>query len=88
MDMQSPAVTAITDGAKRVTGTVKFFGDVKGFGFIVPDDGGPEVFMHRTDFGRNVFELKPGQRVSYYLVDSGNAKGNGKKATDIRPVSR
>lgn len=85
--MQAPTATAIPPDAKRVTGVVKFFGDVKGFGFIVPDDGGPEVFMHRTDFGRNVFELKPGQRVSYYLVDSGNAKGNGKKAADVKPYS-
>jgi cold shock CspA family protein len=66
----------------RVTGKVKFFSDEKGFGFIRPDDGGDEVFVHRTDLG-TLSMLLPDQRVTYELVDSGSNKGNGKKAANV-----
>ena len=57
------------------TGTVKWFNDAKGFGFIVPDDGGPkDVFVHHTAIRMDGFRtLAEGQRVSYE-VEQG-AKG-------------
>jgi CspA family cold shock protein len=69
----------------RVTGKVKFFSDEKGFGFIRPDDGGDEVFVHRTDLG-SLTMLITDQRVSYELVDSKSRKGNGKKAANVELV--
>lgn len=68
------------------TGVVKFFANIKGFGFILPDDGSPEVFVHKTDFTRGLFELKPRQRVEFDVVSSGNDKGNGKKAANVRVI--
>jgi CspA family cold shock protein len=70
----------------RVTGKVKFFSDPKGFGFITPDDGGPEVFVHRTDLNRSLNILLTDQRVSYELVPSGNNKGTGKKASNVELI--
>jgi cold shock CspA family protein len=67
----------------RVTGQVKFFSDQKGFGFIMPDDGGPEVFAHRVDFVPPLTMLHTDDRVSYELVDSHNNKGTGKKAARV-----
>jgi CspA family cold shock protein len=70
----------------RVTGKVKFFAEQKGFGFIVPVDGGPEVFVHRTDLGSSLHILRPDQAVSYELVNSNSKKGNGKKAANVELV--
>ena len=44
-------------------GTVKFFNDGKGFGFISPDDGGKDVFVHAN--GLNGSSLNEGDKVSY-----------------------
>lgn len=70
----------------RATGVVKFFHDERGYGFITPDDGGPEVFVHRTDLSRSLIILISDQKVSYDLVDSVSKKGNGKKATNVELV--
>ncbi|MDD0851678.1 cold-shock protein [Halobacteriovorax sp. GB3] len=45
------------------TGTVKFFNDEKGFGFIKPDDGGQDIFVHIT--GVEGTTLKEDEKVSY-----------------------
>jgi len=53
------------------TGTVKFFNDTKGFGFILQDDGGKDLFVHATEIqGDNT--LTEGQKVEYEV-------GEGKK---------
>ncbi len=52
------------------TGTVKWFSDAKGFGFIEPDQGGGDVFAHFTAIQMEGFRtLKQGSRVSYELVN-------------------
>ena len=51
------------------TGTVKWFNDSKGFGFITPDDGGPDLFAHFSAIGMNGFKtLKEGQKVQFELT--------------------
>src|SRR5436189_139506 len=48
------------------TGTVKFFNTQKGFGFIQPDDGGPDVFVHISELERSgLRDLQEGQKVSF-----------------------
>ena len=47
-------------------GTVKFYHDQKGFGFIQPDDGGKDVFVHATALERaGIRGLREGQKVSF-----------------------
>jgi cold shock protein len=49
-----------------VKGTVKWFSEQKGYGFISPDDGNDNVFVHYTDIAGSGFRsLKEGERVSY-----------------------
>ena len=52
------------------TGTVKWFNDAKGFGFIEPDGGGADVFAHFSAIAMEGFKtLKQGTRVSYELTE-------------------
>ena len=56
------------------TGIVKWFNDSKGFGFISPSDGSPDVFVHHTSISSDGFRsLKEGQNVSYEVQT--DAKG-------------
>ena len=58
----------------RQTGTVKWFNDAKGFGFITPEDGGKDCFVHYSAIkGSGFRSLAEGDKVEYDLVDS--AKG-------------
>lgn len=64
-------------------GKVKWFNDLKGFGFIEPDEGGPDVFAHFSAIDMDGFKtLKEGARVSYE-VDQGP---KGLLALKIRTV--
>ena len=57
------------------TGTVKWFNENKGWGFIVPDDGGDDVFVHYSAIGSEGFKtLKEGQQVDYELKLGKNGK--------------
>jgi len=62
------------------TGTVKWFNATKGFGFIQPDDGAADVFVHISAVERaGMRELKDGQKISYELVAD---KRSGKMSAD------
>ncbi|MBH1986931.1 MAG: cold-shock protein [Burkholderiales bacterium] len=65
------------------TGTVKWFNDAKGFGFIEPDQGGGDVFAHFSAIQMDGFRtLKQGSKVRYDLV----AGPKGMLAQNIQPV--
>ncbi|MFM2118981.1 MAG: hypothetical protein RL722_449 [Pseudomonadota bacterium] len=56
-------------------GTVKWFNDVKGFGFIEPEGGGEDVFAHFSAIQMEGFRtLKQGSRVEYELIDGPKGK--------------
>jgi len=62
------------------TGTVKFFNTTKGFGFIAPDNGGADVFVHATAVERaGMGSLVEGQKVSFEIVQD---RRSGKSAAD------
>jgi CspA family cold shock protein len=69
---------ATTRGAAMTVGTVKFFNTQKGFGFIAPDDGSPDVFVHVSAVEKaGMTILNEGQRVSFDLVaDPKRGKAN------------
>jgi CspA family cold shock protein len=66
----------------RINGTVKFFNGAKGFGFIAPEDGSKDVFVHATALeAAGIRSLNEGDKVSFILVD--DKKGRGKQASQI-----
>jgi len=63
------------------TGTVKWFNDSKGFGFITPEDGGNDLFAHFSAIQEQGFKtLKEGQKVSFDVVQG----PKGKQASNIQ----
>ena len=64
-------------------GTVKWFNATKGFGFIAPEDGTPDVFVHHSDIQTQGYrELTEGQKVEFN-VEPGD---KGPKAANVRPL--
>jgi CspA family cold shock protein len=66
----------------RISGTVKFFNTAKGFGFIQPQDGSKDVFVHASALERaGIHSLNEGDQVTFVLED--DRKGRGKQAGQI-----
>ncbi len=67
----------------RQTGTVKFYNTQKGYGFIKPDDGGNDIFVHVTAVERSgIGALVEGMRVSFETEP--DKRGKGPKAVDLQ----
>ena len=67
----------------RVTGTVKFFNTAKGFGFITPENGNKDIFVHATALeAAGIRSLNEGDRVSFVLED--DRRGRGKQAGQLQ----
>jgi CspA family cold shock protein len=65
------------------TGIVKWFNEAKGFGFISPDTGGPDLFVHFQDIKATGFKsLAENQRVSFERAPS----PKGEKVTNVTPA--
>jgi cold shock protein len=73
-------------GAKIMpNGTVKFFNTAKGFGFIEPDEGGNDVFVHASALeAAGIRMLKEGDRVSFTVED--DRRGRGKQAGQLKKI--
>ncbi len=66
---------------KMAIGTVKWFNDAKGFGFITPDDGSEDLFAHFSAITMNGFKsLKEGEKVSFDVLQG----PKGKQASNIQ----
>ncbi|GAB4507436.1 MAG: cold shock-like protein CspC [Sulfuricaulis sp.] len=66
-----------------ITGTVKWFNDAKGFGFITPSDGSKDVFVHHSAVQGSGFKsLTEGQQVKFELQDG----PKGPSAANVQPV--
>ncbi len=70
----------VSDAQLEIEGTVKWYNPEKGFGFIAPDKGDTDVFVHATALSRSgLGVLEEGQRVSYQ-------SGPGKKGMEVRSI--
>ena len=66
------------------TGTVKWFNEKKGYGFIAPDDGGEDLFVHYSNItGEGFRTLHEGQKVEY---EAGQGR-KGPEATNVRAAT-
>jgi CspA family cold shock protein len=86
MRIRRPAVTPASDpksiekGFPMASGTVKWFNAQKGFGFIAPDGGGSDAFVHISAVERSgLSDLREGQKVGFELVAD---RKSGKMSAD------
>tara|TARA_Y100001936_G_C16072471_1_gene671668 strand:+ start:687 stop:890 length:204 start_codon:yes stop_codon:yes gene_type:complete len=65
------------------TGTVKWFNDAKGFGFVAPDDGGEDLFAHFSAINMSGFKtLTEGEKISFDVTQG----DKGKQASNIQKL--
>jgi CspA family cold shock protein len=70
-------------GKDMTIGTVKFFNATKGFGFIAPEDGGKDVFVHASALeAAGIHSLSEGQKVSFDIQPD----ARGSKAANLKSV--
>jgi CspA family cold shock protein len=75
--------TSVFEGTKMPTGTVKFFNSTKGFGFIAPEDGGKDVFVHVSAVeAAGLRTLNEGQKVKFDIQPD----KRGAKAANLSAV--
>ncbi len=74
-----PVATAVAGGRQR--GRVKWFSRQKGYGFIIVEGSGEEIFVHRTDL-EGVYSLKEGQEVEFEI----EATSKGPEAVRVSPM--
>ncbi len=66
-----------------VKGTVKFFNHSRGFGFVAPEDGSKDVFLHVTALERSgVSAVNEGDTITFDIED--DPRGRGKQATNVQ----
>jgi CspA family cold shock protein len=69
----------------RQNGTVKFFNQAKGYGFVSPEDGGKDVFVHITAVQRSgIPELTEGLKISFEVQE--DTRGRGPQAVDLQLI--
>src|SRR5215813_1035287 len=78
-----PAHSIFRQETAMATGTVKWFNEAKGYGFITPDEKGEDLFAHFSAINMSGFKtLKEGQRVSFEVTTG----PKGKQASNIQPA--
>lgn len=66
----------------RITGTVKFFNTSKGYGFVSPEDGSKDVFVHVSALeSAGIHGLNEGDKITFVLED--DRRGRGKQAAQV-----
>lgn len=70
---------------ERITGTVKFFNNTRGYGFIIPDGGGADVWVHKTVVkAARRARLEQGQRLTFVTL----SHEKGMRAADLRFIAK
>ncbi len=74
----------LVGGRGLATGSVKWFSDQKGYGFIVPDDGSKDLFVHHSNIAGEGFKtLQEGQKVEFEAAEG----KKGPEAVNVKPVA-